>query len=251
MPEFAVGPGVLASIAEHRDRAATNENYVGGDAWTHSITFGERGYQYVYLRATGKVAVFPPENPGDPIPPPVPEVTIVQVPSPNHFDGRDGHNPIAIVLHTMGGTLVGTDSWFKRPESQVSTHYGVGLDGKVHQYVALSDGAWGNGLLEDGNLWSGLPGALPGVNPNLLTCSIETEDKRPDGTWATSVTAAQLASVSALIKRIKARFPNTIKYLITHRSISPKSRPGCPGKRWVDSGAMSALAMAAGLETRY
>lgn len=178
-------------------------------------------------------------------PPPPPPPPIVQVPSPNHWTGRDGHNPIAIVLHTMGGSLSGCDAWFKNPASQVSSHYGVGITGAIHQYVGLSDAAWANGLLEDGNQWMG----PAGVNPNNMTCSIETED-----VGVTNVPAAQYSSVLALCQRIKARFPNTIKYLITHRVISPKSRPNCPGKRWTEGNGhgppIIALANQLGLELR-
>ena len=36
--------------------------------------------------------------------------------------------PELIVLHIMDGTLSGTDSWFADPSSQVSSHYGIGLN---------------------------------------------------------------------------------------------------------------------------
>jgi hypothetical protein len=42
----------------------------------------------------------------------------------------------------MEGTLAATDSWFLTPESQVSAHYGVARDGRIHQYVGESDTAF-------------------------------------------------------------------------------------------------------------
>jgi hypothetical protein len=45
----------------------------------------------------------------------------------------------------MDGYLSGADSWFNNPSSRVSTHYGVGLNGEVHQYVYEDNIAWANG----------------------------------------------------------------------------------------------------------
>lgn len=169
--------------------------------------------------------------------PPAP--TILWVGSPNHFAGRAGHVPIALVIHTMGGTLAGTDSWFGQTASQVSAHYGVSLAGVVHQYVALEDGAWANGLTEAGNRWPG----PAGVNPNYLTCSIETED---NGIGTTPVTSAQFASVLVVGRLVLARYPS-ITLLCGHDVISPHSRAQCPGDRWLASGRFDALAQALGL----
>jgi N-acetylmuramoyl-L-alanine amidase len=128
-------------------------------------------------------------------------------------------------MHTMGGFLAGTDSWFNNPAAQVSTHYGIGLKGDVHQYVGLDDTAWGNGVLEAGNRWP-----YPG-NPNGLSISIETEDRGiPQNT---PVSPEMLASASALIALIKQQKPS-IELLTSHHIISPRSRVNCAGKRWTD-----------------
>ncbi len=76
--------------------------------------------------------------------------TLTQVPSPN-YSSRQGVAPEAVVVHIMQGTLAGCDSWFTSPASQVSAHFGVGKDGTVHQYVALADAAWANGVVEAGH----------------------------------------------------------------------------------------------------
>ena len=142
--------------------------------------------------------------------------TILQTPSPNFWPGRAAE-PVAIVLHTMAGTLAGTDSWFAQSASQVSAHFGVGLDGTIHQYVSLFDTAWANGVLEAGNQWA--PTFGPG-NPNDRTVSIETEDL---GSGATPVTDAQYASVLAIGRMLVAKLP-TILHLVGHNVISPASR---------------------------
>lgn len=171
---------------------------------------------------------------------PDPSIVPVWIPSPNHFDGRSGHSPIALVIHTMGGSLVGTDSWFSQTASQVSAHYGVGLNGALHQYVKLEDGAWANGVLEPGNHWMG----PAGVNPNLLTVGIETEDL---GNGAQPVTEAEYFSTLSAGRIALAQYPS-IRYLLTHTVISPGSRPSCCGPRWVASGRFQQLATELGLE---
>lgn len=159
--------------------------------------------------------------------------------SPHYFARRHGHQPIALVIHTMAGSLAGCDSWFRNPASHVSAHFGVGLDGAIHQYVTLEDSAWGNGLLELGNHWPG----TPGVNPNDQTVSIETEDL---GRVAQPVTDAQYAAVLRVAQGVLRECP-TIVTLVTHRVISPVSRSSCPGGRWLDSGRFGQLAKALGL----
>jgi len=46
------------------------------------------------------------------------------------------------VMHIEQGTESGTNAWFKNPAAQVSSHFGVGKDGKVYQFVDTSVTAW-------------------------------------------------------------------------------------------------------------
>jgi N-acetylmuramoyl-L-alanine amidase len=157
--------------------------------------------------------------------------------SPN-FYSRDGMLPRAIVIHTMDGSLPGTDAWFNNPASEVSAHFGVSQLGEIHQYVALENAAWANGVLEPGNHWpySG--------NPNFRTISIETEDK---GNYLSPVSTLEFSAVLALVLWITDQF-SSLEYLATHTSISPRARPNCPGPRWLDSGLFEKLAKASGLK---
>ena len=139
---------------------------------------------------------------------------------------------------------MGTDSWFRNPAAQVSAHYGVSLSGAIHQYVDLSNTAWGNGILEAGNTWGSLliaigAASLAGINPNQLTVSIETEDLGHPGQ---DVTPAMFDSVLAACWAAKVRYP-TIRALAGHNVISPQSRAHCPGERWRDSGWLTNLAL--------
>ena len=60
-------------------------------------------------------------------------LNIKQVPSPNHYNGRNGHRVTHITLHIMVGRLAGTDAIFQRPSSQASAHYGIGGTGERSQ----------------------------------------------------------------------------------------------------------------------
>jgi N-acetylmuramoyl-L-alanine amidase len=174
--------------------------------------------------------------------PPPPEADVVWIGSPNHYNGRAGMATVAIVIHTMAGTLEACDSWFNNPASQVSAHYGIGLGGEQHQYVSLANGAWANGILEPGNQWVPIVGNSQ--NPNYQTVSIETED---NGSGATTVTDQQYAGTLAVAQVALAAYPS-IRYLFGHNIISPSSRSQCCGDRWWDSGRFDQLAQDLHLE---
>ena len=176
------------------------------------------------------------------LPPAPPQLNVVWIGSPNHYNGRAGWPVVAIVVHTMAGTLASCDSWFKNPASQVSSHFGIGLKGEQHQYVKLADGSWANGILEPGNQWVPIVGNA--ANPNYQTVTIETED---NGSGATPVTDEQYNSTLAVARASLQMYPNT-RYLFGHNIISPQSRSQCCGNRWWDSGRFSQLAQDLGLE---
>jgi N-acetyl-anhydromuramyl-L-alanine amidase AmpD len=160
--------------------------------------------------------------------------------SPNFWAGRIAGSPIAVVLHTMAGSLASCDAWFTNPASEVSAHYGVGLDGAIHAYVRTSDTAWGNGILEAGNTWPG----RARVNPNRLSVSIETEDLGDPGQ---AVTDEEYGAVRTLVRTVHARHPSIV-YLLGHDQIAPHSRAHCPGDRWRASGRFQQLLDDTGLK---
>jgi N-acetylmuramoyl-L-alanine amidase len=162
----------------------------------------------------------------------------VWIGSPNFNLNRVLPRPECVVIHTMGGSLEGTDSWFRNPVSEVSAHYGVALDpgqdGGVHQYVRLQDTAWCNGIVEAGNHWVGSLWA-----PNADTVGIETED---NGSGATKVTDFMYEAVRAIIRDYAAPTYPSLYWLTSHHTISPRSRANCAGARWVTSGRLAQLA---------
>lgn len=168
----------------------------------------------------------------DPSPEPVYPVKIVWIGSPNYYEGRLGRTIFALCVHTMQGTLAGSDSWFQQTADErkrVSAHYGVPYAaGDAHQYVRDEDTAWANGVIESGSKWLARFGYS---NPNSNIISIETDDRGDPANFP--VTDDQY-EITREIGRLKvARFP-TIFLLTGHHTISPLSRSGCPGRRWTD-----------------
>ena len=178
-------------------------------------------------------------------PTPEPALNLVWIGSPNHYTGRAGMAVVAIVVHTMAGTLSACDNWFRNPAAQVSSHFGIGLQGQQHQYVRLQDGSWANGVLEPGNQWTRIVGNS--MNPNYQTVTIETED---NGSGATPVTDAQYGGTLAVARLALQTFPG-IRYLMGHNIISPSSRAQCCGDRWWVSGRFDQLAQDLGIEGHH
>jgi hypothetical protein len=206
-------------------------SYVITTQWTTGgrLFYFQESNQVVF-ETRGGVAVAPP------LPPPPAEVWI---PSLNFYEGRSV--PIlAIVIHSMDGTLVNTDAYFSKTSSQVSTHKGIGLDGTVHRYVADENAAWGNGVLAAGKPWRNLAGVSAIVNPNQYTLSIETED---NGDSSTPVSPAQFSAVERVCRAWVAAHP-TIKYLVAHNAITATA---CPGPRWL-AGKLAELGAALHLQ---
>ena len=165
----------------------------------------------------------------------VQEMNIVQVPSPNHRD-RQGTTPEAVVVHIAEGTMAGMDSWFGTVTSAVSAHFGVGRDGAIHQYVALTEAAWANGIIEPFHT-AALVDENGGMNPNRWTVSIEHEGTYPEEpTPAQFEASAQLTAWlfdSLLLKGGASGVAVDRKHILRHADISPVSRPHCPG--WSDA----------------
>lgn len=123
----------------------------------------------------------------------------------------------------MSGTLSGTDAWFKNPASQVSSHYGIGLTGEVHQYVKEDDMAWANGRVQ--NPTSKIVKSLGG-NPNNYSISIEHE-----GTATIEWSKAMKDTSAELIREIAKRhkIPLDRDHIIGHYEIF-SGKPNCPAK---------------------
>jgi len=142
---------------------------------------------------------------------------------PDGTHGRNGHKPIAIVMHIAEGYLSGIDAWFNSPRNPgSSSQYAIGKNGEIHQYVREDDAAWANGPVNKPT-WSLL---IPGVNPNLYTISIEHE-----GFTGEPWTEAMFQSDVWLIKGIIDWWdiPPDRDHIIGHYQIDGVNRAHCPG----------------------
>lgn len=133
-------------------------------------------------------------------------------------------HPPLIVLHTMAGSLSGTLAHFQNPASEVSSHYGVGKKGEIHQYVKETDGAWTNGRILKPSSGQVIQ---RGGNPNRYTITIEFEGKDRGG----RLDQPQYQAGLWLVKDIAARWkiPLTREYLIGHFEIDSINKAECPG----------------------
>lgn len=149
--------------------------------------------------------------------------------SPNYTKGRNGYKPIAIVIHIMEGTLIGTDSWFLDPASQVSAHYGIGKMGDLHQYVDEENTAWHAGRVNAPS-WTLIKkqddANNPYIDPNFYTVGIEHE-----GYENTDWTDQMYQTSSRLIAEIAKTWDITLdrNHVIGHHEIY--SLKSCPGTK--------------------
>ncbi len=73
--------------------------------------------------------------------------------SPNYKHGRPG-NITCVVIHATATSGVESPlEWLRNPESKVSAHYLISLDGTIYHLVHESDTAWHAGESE----WNGEP----------------------------------------------------------------------------------------------
>jgi len=147
--------------------------------------------------------------------------------SANFRAGRPaGNKPLAIVIHVMDGTLAGTDAWFNNPTAQVSAHYGVGINGAIHQYVSEEDAAFHAGIVV--NPTARLVLERPNINPNFFTIGIEHEGHAEDA-WTTQQSAASASLVADIASRWS--IPLDADHVFAHHEVrASKTCPGSIGK---------------------
>lgn len=136
---------------------------------------------------------------------------------------------LGICIHTMVGTLDGTDSWFHNPEAQVSSHYGVDLTtDKIYQWVEEKHTAWAQGRVS--NPTNKLV-KEKGGNPNSYFISIECADNgNPNG----AERDRQIITIAELVRMIAKgnNIPLNRDYICGHREIYDKKT--CPGNLDLD-----------------
>ncbi|MDU4038198.1 MAG: N-acetylmuramoyl-L-alanine amidase [Bifidobacterium dentium] len=140
--------------------------------------------------------------------------------SPNHYDGRLGQSVNHITLHIMVGRLAGTDSCFQRSGFGAASHYGVGGDGTIYQWVDEDNGSWA-----DANWRSDCSGV-----------TIEHEG----GMAGVPVTDAEVEASARLCADIARRYGwaslwhdasgNRAGNVVLHREVPGTDHYGCPDR---------------------
>lgn len=174
------------------------------------------------------------------------EMGAIWISNNNFFPNRNGYKPSYIVLHgTAGGTnAVAIANYFASTQgtaNPVSSHYIVGTDGVVVQCVNERDGAYCNGYVTgaSGTSGNGYGNGFhdnwwdSGINPNLLTISIEHVKSATDN--SNQLTAAQQQASFTLIQHICARHNIPMRKadasggITGHYALDPVNRARCPG----------------------
>lgn len=142
--------------------------------------------------------------------------------SPNYDKGRGLYRPEAIIIHKTEGSFKSCINWFADPNSRVSAHYVIDLDGKTIQMVDENDTAWHAGVVAQPS-WRRIKF---GTNPNLYTIGIELAGFAKDDT-----PADQTLALSHLIVDIAQRWniPIDDQYIVFHREI--RATKSCPGDK--------------------
>ncbi len=162
-------------------------------------------------------------------------MNIQQKPVSNYTPGRFGYRPEAIVVHIAQGTLVGAYSWFNNKTSQASSHYMIGKNGEIWQFVNDNDTAWHAGGINNPS-WALLKG---NVNPNFYTIGIEHEGFTGEG-WSEAMYKSSGELIGNLCKRFN--IPIDRVHIIGHYQINSVSRKNCPGTG-VDFNKLISLAL--------
>ncbi len=145
--------------------------------------------------------------------------------SPNFRPGRDGRRPRAVIVHTTAGTFEAAATWFEHPESGVSAHYLVGLDGRVAQFVDEADTARHAGRVLRPTARVAAGAEDDGVNE--FTIGIEFEDGGDP--MEVARTSAQYEAGARLLAEISSRWeiPLDGEHVIGHREVF--AGKDCPG----------------------
>lgn len=139
----------------------------------------------------------------------------------NYTSGRSGYKPEAFVIHIAEGSLKGAESWFNNPNSKASSHYMIGKEGQIVQFVEDLNTAWHAGGVEE-PAWNKLK---PNINPNLYTIGIEHEGFH-DQVWTQATINSSVQLIASLCNKYNI-IPNE-ETIIGHYQINSVSRSNCP-----------------------
>lgn len=208
---------------------------LGGGAWASNPRYAAQiAGHLAALRATAAAPAraMPPEPA---VAGAVAPEGIVWIGTPNFHPRPAGAEPEAIVFHVTDDlAFANVRDWFRRPESGASSHFVVGQDGAIAQFVSTRDAAWTNGVIHEPRedlpwLREAVRRCAPpgGANLNDYTVTIECIGKP-----GLPFPQEQIASVIALARYLLARYPAIRPVrdrFLRHSDIDAVSRSYCPG----------------------
>lgn len=132
----------------------------------------------------------------------------------NYTVGRQGSSIKEITIHHMAGRLTARvcASIFQNPNRRASSHYGIGYDGEIAQYVDEDNTSWCNSNWES----------------NKRAITIETANSKNGEPW--EISDASISSLIKLVADIAKR--NNIGTLIKGKNLtwhSMYANTNCPG----------------------
>lgn len=154
------------------------------------------------------------------------------IPSPNFGYPMGTHGqvkPLAKVYHIAAGSLAGMDSWFSNPDSSASAHFGIGVNGEIHQYADTLDACWHAGIVLKPDMSIPLIQSWVNnrLNPNFFTIGIEHEGQSGDiptpAQWDSSI------QLSIWLDDNHPTLGNSINEHLRHSQIDSVNRAGDPG----------------------
>lgn len=170
----------------------------------------------------------------------------IWIPNNNFFPNRNGYKPSYIVLHGTAGGLSAqaVAEYFASTQgtaNPVSATYVADQQGVVVQCNSESDGAYSNGFISGstGVSGDGVGNGFhdswwdSGINPNLLTISIEhvksTTDNSNQLTDAQKLASFKLIRDICQRRNIPMRRADASGGITGHYAIDPVNRAECPG----------------------
>lgn len=139
--------------------------------------------------------------------------------------------PDVIVIHVAVGTLQTTFNTFNNPTSQVSSHYCVGEQGEVWQFVDDTNTAWHVGVVRSptAKLVIERFGKYP--TPNSYCIGIENSGEYPGDTTPGDFTNAQYDANGQLVALLakKWNIPLDREHVIGHKEV--RNDKTCPGAK--------------------
>ena len=150
-------------------------------------------------------------------------------PSPNIGSRKGVTGPDILLLHYTGmHNCAKAIGWLANPQSKVSCHYVIDVDGHITQMVAEAHRAWHAGA----GSWQGH------TDINSRSIGIEIHNPGHDQGYP-AFPAAQMAAVVALSQDIIVRWSMPPRHVLAHSDIAP-SRKIDPGEKFDWAGLAAA-----------